>query len=140
FDSKLIDPDDDEYDPPTTVDFKIGRIEKGIPVRLQNVNFEYGSHKLNEISKSNVNQLIEFMKENEDIKIMLHGHTDNRGTPEFNQALSELRVQSVRNYMRQQGIDSGRISYKGFGEKKPLAINSTPEGREINRRVEFIVK
>jgi outer membrane protein OmpA-like peptidoglycan-associated protein/tetratricopeptide (TPR) repeat protein len=140
FDSKLIDPDDDEYDPPTTVDFKIGKIEKGKPVRLQNVNFEYGSHKLSEISKSNINQLIEFMKENENIIIMLHGHTDNRGTPEFNLALSQLRVQAVRNYMRQQGIDSERISYRGFGEKKPLATNATKEGRKINRRVEFIVK
>jgi outer membrane protein OmpA-like peptidoglycan-associated protein/tetratricopeptide (TPR) repeat protein len=140
FDSKLIDPDDDEYEPPTTIDFKIGKIEKGKPVRLQNVNFEYGSHKLNEISKANINQLVEFMKVNKKIRIMLHGHTDNRGTPDFNQALSQLRVQSVRNYMRKQGINSDRISYRGFGEKKPLATNATKKGRKINRRVEFIVK
>ena len=122
------------------MDFKIGKIEKGKPVRLQNVNFEYGSHKLNKISKANINQLIDFMKVNKNIKIMLHGHTDNRGTPDFNIALSQLRVQSVRNYMRKQGINSNRISYRGFGEKKPLATNATKEGQKINRRVEFIVK
>jgi len=140
FDSKYIDPDDEEYEPPTTVNFKIGKIEKGKPIRLENVNFEYGSHKLNDISKFSINQLIEFMKVNEEFKIMLHGHTDNKGTPEFNLALSKLRVQAVRNYMRQQGIDSKRISYQGFGEKKPLDSNGTEAGRAINRRVEFIVK
>lgn len=140
FNSKHIDPKDDKYTPPTTVDLEIDRIEKAMPVRLQNVNFEYGSHKLNEVSKTNINQLIEFMKENKDLKVMLHGHTDNRGTPEFNLALSQLRVQSVRNYMRKQGVDSKRISYKGYGEKKPLATNSTKEGQAINRRVEFTVK
>lgn len=139
FNSKFIDPNDDKYEPPTTVNMKIEQVEKGKPVRLENVNFATGSYQLDEISKSNINQLIEFMKVNRDVKISLHGHTDNMGGPEYNETLSQLRVQSVRNYMHSQGIDSRRISYKGFGERKPLASNLTKKGRALNRRVEFII-
>ncbi|MDF1551273.1 MAG: OmpA family protein, partial [Bacteroidales bacterium] len=139
FNSKFIDPNDDKYEPPTTVNMKIEQVEKGKPVRLENVNFATGSYQLDEIGKSNINQLIEFMKVNRDVKISLHGHTDNMGGPEYNETLSQLRVQSVRNYMHSQGIDSRRISYKGFGERKPIGSNLSKKGRALNRRVEFII-
>jgi len=140
FNSKFIEPEKEEYDPPTTVDFKIGIVEKNKPVRLDNVNFEVNSHELDDISKSNINQLVEFMKEKPEIQIALHGHTDNVGDTEYNINLSQQRVKAVKDYMRSQGVNSNRISYKGFGEKVPLATNLTKRGRAINRRVEFIVK
>lgn len=140
FNSKFIDPQDQNYEPPTTVNMKIEKMEKGKPVKLENVNFDLGSYQLDEISKANINQLIEFMKINPTVKISLYGHTDNTGGTEYNLSLSQLRVQSVRNYMRSQGIDSGRISYKGYGEKKPVASNYTKRGRALNRRVEFVVQ
>ena len=140
FNSKYIEPDKKQYDPPTTVDFKIGVLEKNKPIRLDNVNFEIDSYQLDEVSKSNINQLVEFMKENTDLKIVLQGHTDNVGGTEYNIALSQSRVKEVKNYMCSQGITSNRITYKGFGEKVPIASNLTKKGRALNRRVEFIVK
>jgi len=140
FDSKYIEPEDEEYDPPTTIDFKIGIVEKNKPVRLDNVNFETDSYFLDDVSKSNINQLVDFLKENPDIKIALHGHTDNVGSTEYNIALSQQRVKEVRDYLCSQGITSNRITYKGFGEKVPLASNATKKGRALNRRVEFVVK
>jgi outer membrane protein OmpA-like peptidoglycan-associated protein/tetratricopeptide (TPR) repeat protein len=140
FNSKHIDPEDAKYDPPTTVNLKISQMEKNKPIRLENVNFEIDSYTLDDISKANINLLIEFMKVNPDIKIVLQGHTDNQGSPHYNDALSKNRVKEVRDYMCSQGISSGRVSYKGFGERKPLAENSTKKGRALNRRVEFIIK
>ncbi len=140
FNSKFIEPEKELYDPPTTVDLKIGLVEKNKPIRLDNVNFENDSYELDDVSKSNINQLVEFMKENPDLKIALNGHTDNVGTTEYNIELSQQRVKAVKDYMCIQGITSNRISYKGFGEKVPLASNLTKRGRAINRRVEFVVK
>lgn len=140
FNSKYIQPEIDIYDPPTTVNLKIGLVEANKPIRLDNVNFEVNSFELDDISKLNINQLVEFMKANTDVKIILHGHTDNSGTTEYNIQLSEQRVEEVKNFMCSQGISSSRVSYKGFGEKVPLATNLTKKGRAINRRVEFVLK
>jgi len=140
FNSKFIEPENEQYDPPTTVDLKIGIVEKNKPIRLDNVNFEIDSYTLDEVSKSNINQLVDFMKENPDLKIALHGHTDNVGGTEYNLSLSQQRVKAVKDYMCIHGITSNRITYKGFGENVPLATNFTKKGRAINRRVEFIVK
>jgi outer membrane protein OmpA-like peptidoglycan-associated protein/tetratricopeptide (TPR) repeat protein len=140
FNSKLINSGDIKFDPPTTVDLKMSKLEKDKPFRLENVQFETNSHELNEISKANINLLIEFMKENPDVKIALHGHTDNLGSPEYNEFLSNNRVKSVFDYMRSQGISSGRIVYKGYGEKQPVSDNQSKKGRALNRRVEFIIK
>ena len=67
FNSKYIEPEKEQYDPPTTVDFTIGVVEKNKPVRLDNVNFETNSFQLDEVSKSNINQLVEFMKDEVDL-------------------------------------------------------------------------
>lgn len=139
FDSKLINTSNELYEPPSNIDLKINKVEKNKAFRLNNVNFAYGSHKLNNVSKLSINQLIEVLKKNEHVNIILKGHTDNKGTPEFNMALSILRVQAVRKYILQKGIDAKRVSYKGYGETKPLKTNNTEAGRKINRRVEFII-
>jgi outer membrane protein OmpA-like peptidoglycan-associated protein/tetratricopeptide (TPR) repeat protein len=140
FNSKLINPNDKEFDPPTTVDLKISKVEKNKPIRLENVNFEIDSYQLDDAGKANINLLVEFMKANPEIKITLHGHTDNMGSTIYNEELSQRRVKSVRDYMVSQGITSARISFRGFGEKRPIADNSTKNGRALNRRVEFIIK
>jgi outer membrane protein OmpA-like peptidoglycan-associated protein len=140
FNSKLINSTDKKFDPPTTVNMKISQMEENKAIRLENVRFETDSYKLDEISKANINLLIDFMKENPNIKIVLHGFTDNQGGPEYNDILSNNRVKEVKEYMCSQGISSGRISYKGFGEKQPVSDNLTKKGRALNRRVEFIVK
>ena len=139
FKSVYINPETEKFDPPTTVDFKIEKIEKGKPIILNNVNFAIGSSKLNEISKAELNRLVEFLKENAKFKIALYGHTDNLGEKEFNIQLSLRRTIAVKDYLLSKGINSGRITFKGFGEKKPIASNSTSSGRLLNRRVEFVI-
>lgn len=84
--------------------------------------------------------LVDFMKENEQIKIKLEGHTDNAGDPELNKELSLARASKIRAYMTLKGIDFERIRIAGWGGSKPIADNSTEQGREINRRVEMYIE
>jgi len=74
-----------------------------------------------------------------DMKIEIRGHTDNVGDDAYNQQLSEARAKSVFQYLVDRGIDTGRLSYKGFGETQPIASNDTEQGRKQNRRTEFLV-
>ena len=69
--------------------------------------------------------------------IEISGHTDNQGGEAYNQKLSENRAKSVFEYLLNNGIDKSRLSYKGYGEEKPVDSNDTEEGRANNRRTEF---
>jgi outer membrane protein OmpA-like peptidoglycan-associated protein len=71
------------------------------------------------------------------MKIEIGGHTDSKGTKEYNQRLSENRAKSVVNYLINNGINEKRLKYKGYGESTPIDDNNTESGRINNRRVEF---
>jgi outer membrane protein OmpA-like peptidoglycan-associated protein len=71
--------------------------------------------------------------------IQINGHTDSRGTDAYNQELSERRARAVVDYLVQNGIDPGRATSRGFGSTRPVADNQTEAGRQLNRRVEFVV-
>ena len=73
-------------------------------------------------------------------KIEIVGHTDSQGDEVYNQKLSLSRANTVANYLIDKGINKGSIKTLGLGETKPIADNTTAKGREINRRVEFILK
>ncbi len=77
------------------------------------------------------------LKEFKDTSILVAGHTDSVGNDSSNQALSERRAYSVKNYFASSGIPSGRVQAVGFGERHPVADNATPQGRAQNRRVEL---
>ena len=79
------------------------------------------------------------MSSNQNLKIEIGGHTDNQGNDEYNMNLSLERAKSVYNYLISKGISADRMSYKGYGETKPIASNDTEEGRQLNRRTEFKV-
>ena len=79
------------------------------------------------------------MDDNESLEIEIHGHTDNQGEEDYNQTLSENRAKAVYNYLIGKGIAKERLSYKGFGESKPIATNDTKEGRQLNRRTEYVI-
>ena len=81
----------------------------------------------------------EFLDENPTMIIAIHGHTDNHGDEHQNLTLSTDRAYSVMNYLQEIGIDKERMSFKGFGQTKPLTPNSTAEGRAQNRRTEFVI-
>ena len=73
------------------------------------------------------------------LNIQIRGHTDNVGTDEDNQALSEQRAKAVYQYLIDKGIGEERMSYKGFGESQPVDSNDTAKGRKKNRRTAFLV-
>jgi len=77
------------------------------------------------------------MQENPNVKIQINGHTDNQGSLDLNQKLSEERAKAVKKYLLDKQITDVRIITKGFGPNKPVAKNDTEEGRQLNRRVEF---
>lgn len=114
-------------------------LEKSKPIVLRNVFFETGSAALRPESKIELNRLKSLLDENSKLKIRINGHTDNVGSEEANQKLSEQRAKAVHDYLVQNGIDAKRLSYKGFGESQPIDTNDTPEGRQRNRRTEFEV-
>ena len=72
-------------------------------------------------------------------KVSIEGHTDNRGSPEMNRDLSERRARSVKRWLIEHGVEETRLQSLGFGPWRPIATNDTPQGRERNRRVEFVI-
>ena len=89
--------------------------------------------KLNDVATS-------LTQQDADSKITVEGHTDSQGTPEYNQDLSQRRAQSVRDYLVSRGMAADRVTAEGFGLTRPIADNSSPEGRANNRRVEIVVQ
>jgi len=112
----------------------------GCPVSLElkGVNFKVDSAVLTPNAKSILDgvaqNLINFPQKND---IEVHGHTSSEGSDSHNQKLSQRRSQSVVSYLKQKGV-TNRLTARGYGEKQPVADNSTQEGRELNRRVELV--
>jgi len=112
-------------------------IDEQLPVPVTNIFFETARYDLKPESYPELNRLTTIINANPGIKVEIAGHTDNVGTAEFNQTLSEQRAQAVADYLIQHGVDSSRVSVKGYGFSKPQADNNTEAGRAKNRRVEF---
>jgi outer membrane protein OmpA-like peptidoglycan-associated protein len=106
---------------------------------LDDVLFDFDKSNVKPEAAAILDRLVAFMKENAEKKANLSGHTDNVGSDAYNQALSERRTASVKDYVVGKGVDGGRVSGQGFGESKPIADNKTAEGRAKNRRVEIKV-
>jgi len=102
--------------------------------------FEVNSASLNSSSQGNLSQAASVLSEYNKTAIIAQGHTDASGSEEYNQDLSERRARSVANYLVAQGIDGTRISALGYGEQHPVASNDSPSGRELNRRVDLLLK
>lgn len=103
----------------------------------QNIFFKTGSAKLLAKSYKSLKDVAQILKDNSSYKIDVDGHTDNVGTDEMNQKLSESRANSVKQYLIGNGIEESRITATGYGETKPIADNKTAAGRAKNRRVEM---
>jgi OOP family OmpA-OmpF porin len=102
------------------------------------INFETGKSTIKPESQIIVDQIAQMLKENASLKISIEGHTDNVGTPQANQALSESRAKSVMNAVIAKGIDKSRLVSKGWGQTKPVSENSSEDGKAKNRRVEIV--
>lgn len=101
------------------------------------VFFDFNKETLQEESMPELERIVEFLNDNPEIKIALEGHTDDVGSDEYNDKLSQNRANTVREYLIKAGIDKSRIKTKGFGKRKPLVDKKTDEARAMNRRVEM---
>jgi outer membrane protein OmpA-like peptidoglycan-associated protein len=102
------------------------------------INFETGKSEIKPESKPVIDQMVEMMKQNPDLKISIEGHTDNVGTEKSNQTLSESRAKALMNALVSKSVAASRLKSKGWGQTKPIADNTTEEGKAKNRRVEIV--
>jgi outer membrane protein OmpA-like peptidoglycan-associated protein/tetratricopeptide (TPR) repeat protein len=121
------------------VDIPLEPIEANAKVILKNVFFDTKKTDLKPESITELDNVVRLMNENPNMKILISGFTDNVGKPADNLKLSTGRAVAVVNYLVSKGINNNRLSFKGFGEAKPIATNDTEEGRALNRRTELTV-
>lgn len=116
------------------------KLEPGMVSILRNIYFDFDKATFKQESYNELNKLERMMQQNPNIKVEIAGHTDVVGTRNYNTFLSRKRAEAVKDFLTKKGIDTRRIKVTGFGATKPLASNDDEdEGRELNRRVEFIV-
>lgn len=127
-----------EYDE-ITKDLFLTPIEVGQVIRLNNIFFDFNKSELRKESFPELARLVELMNINPKLVIEVGGHTDNVGDDSYNLKLSQLRADAVVRHLASKGIPVPRVTAKGYGEGKPVSINTTDEGRSFNRRVEFMI-
>jgi OmpA-OmpF porin, OOP family len=121
------------YTEPFKVDVKF-KLAKSYT--LDNVHFDFGKATLRAESFPELEEVAGFLKNKEDIRIEIAGHTDNVGADAENLKLSQQRADAIRNYLLKKGIQPARVTAKGYGASQPVADNTTDKGRQLNRRTE----
>jgi outer membrane protein OmpA-like peptidoglycan-associated protein len=106
---------------------------------MSGVWFDTGSATLKPGAREKLAKIATILSAQPNLKIAVEGHTDNTGSEDTNQVLSERRAMSVRDFLVQSGVNSNAISARGMGEGSPVASNDTSAGRQLNRRVEMVV-
>lgn len=124
---------------PYKMDVPLQPIEAGVGGILKNVYFDVDKFDLKPESQGELNKLVLFLNANPEMRIEIGGHTDSDGDKKHNQLLSENRAKAVYNYLITNGIDAARLTYKGYGDTKPLVPNTSPENKKKNRRTEFTI-
>ena len=112
-------------------------VKKKLEFAMRAVQFDFGKSSLRSGSKKVLDELVAVMDEYKDYSMKISGHTDNVGSDEANQKLSEARAKTCYDYLVSKGVAASRLSYAGYGESKPVATNDTKAGRDKNRRTEF---
>jgi OOP family OmpA-OmpF porin len=108
-------------------------------VTLEGVSFELNSAELTGESRPVLARVASDLKKYPRLRVEVQGHTDSSGSDQYNLKLSERRAQAVRDFLIAQGVASGQVEARGYGESQPVASNATPEGRARNRRVDMKV-
>lgn len=122
---------------PKILEIKLKKIKVGGSVTLRNVFFNTDSYELLPQSKVELQRLIDFLRQNRTLIIEIGGHTDNVGSQEYNQKLSESRAKEVYNYLVAHTINEKRMTFSGYGYSIPISSNESEAGRALNRRTEF---
>ncbi|TET23019.1 MAG: hypothetical protein E3J71_04005, partial [Candidatus Stahlbacteria bacterium] len=122
----------------TEKEFKL--VKKGMTFTLRGIYFDFNKSTIKPQSYVVLDEAAKILKENPSIRVEIQGHTDSVGSDEYNQKLSEARAASVVNYfVMTHQIDPRRLIPRGYGETMPIASNTSEKGRELNRRVEFVI-
>lgn len=108
-----------------------------VKLAFDNLEFETGKDVIRIHSYASLASLAELLKKKPTYGLRIEGHTDDVGTDEHNQILSEKRAEAVKNFLVKKGVDKNKLETKGFGENRPIADNKTAAGRQQNRRVEM---
>jgi outer membrane protein OmpA-like peptidoglycan-associated protein len=120
-----------------TKNIALKNIAVGTKIILKNIFFDFGKATLKPESTSELERLKKLLQDESSMKIEISGHTDNKGSAEYNQKLSENRAKSVVDFLIKAGINKERLTYVGYGKEQPIASNDKEEGRQQNRRTEF---
>jgi OOP family OmpA-OmpF porin len=102
------------------------------------INFDFDKADIKPESQPIMDEIVKLLQEDPNLNLTIEGHTDNVGTSAYNKQLSEARARSVVAALTTRGIESGRLKAVGYGLEKPIADNTTDEGRARNRRVELV--
>ncbi|MCL7745221.1 OmpA family protein [Guyparkeria hydrothermalis] len=115
---------------------------QGDTIRLQapeSITFQTDSAEIQPQFRRTLNDIAASIQQYPNTVVRVEGHTDSTGSASYNQDLSVNRAQSVASYLAQSGVSSSRVQAIGYGESRPIATNSTPQGRAQNRRVEILI-
>jgi outer membrane protein OmpA-like peptidoglycan-associated protein len=112
---------------------------RGLIVSMPDVLFDTAKYNLKPVARERLARIAGIILAYPDLKLDIEGHTDNVGTEEYNQVLSEKRAGSVRDYLLQSGVSLNSVYARGLGENDPVGDNTTASGRKLNRRVDMIV-
>lgn len=129
----------DKYstDNPLIQDIPLSKMELDKVFVIDNIYYDYDKATLRKESITVLEKLVNIMQENPTVHIEISGHTDSDGSDEYNLKLSDARAKSVVDYLIKSGIDANRLTWKGYGESKPIAPNDTPANKQKNRRTEM---
>jgi len=125
-------------------DFELFKLEVGVTVELENIYYDLARWNIRQDAALELLKLVQLMNDNPSMRIELSSHTDSRGRDSYNQSLSEKRAKSAREYVVGQGIAATRITFKGYGETKPVngcvdGVTCSEEEHQENRRTEFTI-
>jgi outer membrane protein OmpA-like peptidoglycan-associated protein len=128
-----------EKDKPLIKDFELVKV--GMVLTLKNIYFDFDKATIKLPQSAEALQgAYQILSANPTIKVEIQGHTDSKGSDEYNLRLSDRRAAAVVDHLvKTLGVESARLTSKGYGESKPVATNDTDEGRALNRRVEFVI-
>jgi outer membrane protein OmpA-like peptidoglycan-associated protein len=141
FNSRIIARADEPVQPAVVkLDMETGELAANKTFVMNDIFYGTNSADIDESSKLILDEFAVYLNEHPSLVIEIQGHTDDVGPDEANLALSMDRAFEVKGYLESKGVSGKRITAKGFGETKPVADNTTPEGKARNRRTEFAVK
>lgn len=122
------------------VDIPLMKIEVGVEITIKDIYYEFDQDRLLDVSKKELNFLIELMQEYPEMQILIGSHTDSRGSLKYNDKLSDRRAKSVIDYLTENNIERSRLTWQGYGERQLVIPNAkTEEEHQMNRRATFTI-